>query len=605
MSLLVRAAVAAVALAMPAPASHAAAPVPANAGKALTFPYPAKAPVVLQINGVGTVRDRLTAMLKAALPDDTAELNKQVDEGLKQLLAERKLTAIPKDGRVFVVINDIEKLFENTPAVSLLLPVTGYKEFRESFLTADERKTFEAGKNGVDEAKVNLFGAEHAVYMIDLKEYVAITPDKATAETYSIKYTKAGTAALPPELARSFVAADVSLYVNLDVINDLYGDQIRQFKGLIDFGIQQGLMGGMIPGINKKQIEAAKVLLQGAFQAIEDCRGLVIAAEFRPEGLNLRLQATFAEDTASFKLLKSETPSPLTDLGKLPAGLNQYTGSKYGKKIAETLRGLNPEFAPADEDEKGNAAVEKAMKELLAAGPQGEVSCAGTPNVAITIGTYAEPKKAAAAVVGCYEAMSPGGRIQNVVLKDAPKVTQGAKKHKDFTFAEVRLSFDFEATVKDLPEGVKENMLAQIKRTVSEKMTAWVGTDGKTVVQVIAKDWDAASGALDQYFDGKKPVGDIAGFKLTRKNLPPDAGLLMMFETGQTITIILDSLRALEGTVPGFPKIGTVKPFKGAPTFVGIAVTLKGDTTTANLFVPGTAIAAGKTLLGDLFKTVD
>jgi hypothetical protein len=48
-----------------------------------------------------------------------------------------------------------------------------------------------------------------------------------------------------------------------------------------------------------------------------------------------------------------------------------------------------------------------------------------------------------------------------------------------------------------------------------------------------------------------------------------------------------------------------VKPLKGDPTFVGIAVTLKGDTATANLFVPGTAIAAGKTLLGDLFKTVD
>jgi len=90
-------------------------------------------------------------------------LNKQVDEGLKQLLAERKLTAIPKDGRVFVVVNDIEKLFENTPSVSLLLPVTSYKEFRESFLTAEERKTFEAGKNGVDEAKVNIFGAEFDV----------------------------------------------------------------------------------------------------------------------------------------------------------------------------------------------------------------------------------------------------------------------------------------------------------------------------------------------------------------------------------------------------------------------------------------------------------
>ena len=51
------------------------------------------------------------------------------------------------------------------------------------------------------------------------------------------------------ELAKSFVAGDIALYVNLDVINDLYGEQIRAFKGLIDFAIQQGAMGGMIPGL--------------------------------------------------------------------------------------------------------------------------------------------------------------------------------------------------------------------------------------------------------------------------------------------------------------------------------------------------------------------
>ena len=243
MSPLLRAALAVVALATLAPLSHAAAPVPGEAGKAITFPYPAKAPIVVQVNGIGAARDRLTAMLKAAVPDEVAALNTQVDAGLKELLADRKLTAISKDGRAFLVVNNIESLFENTPAVSLLVPVTGYNEFRESFLTADERKTFEAGKNGVDEVKVNLLGGEHAVYMIDLKEYVAITPDKGTAETYSLKYTKATTAAMPPALAKSFVAADVAVYVNLDVINDAYGDQIRAFKGLIDFGIQQGLMG--------------------------------------------------------------------------------------------------------------------------------------------------------------------------------------------------------------------------------------------------------------------------------------------------------------------------------------------------------------------------
>jgi hypothetical protein len=608
MSPFVRAAFAVLALAAPAalaPAARAAAPVPPDGGKAVTFPFPAKAPVVVQVNGIGAVRDRFTAMLKAALPDDAGTITKQLDAGLKQLLADRKLTAIPKEGRAFLVVNNIESLIENAPAISVLVPVTGYKEFRESFLTADEQKTFEAGKNGVDEVKMTVSGGEHAVYLVDLKEYVALTPDKATAETYSIKYARATTAAMPPELAKSFVSADVALYVNLDVINDAYGDQIRAIKGLVDFGIQQAAMGGMLPGINKKQIEAFKVVLQGAFQAIEDCRGVVLAVEFRPEGLNLRLQGQFAEGTTSTKMLTTEAPAALADVGKLPAGLGQYTGSKFGKKFAEVIRGLNPEFAPADDDEKGNELIEKRTKELLAAGPQGEVSGSSAPDVALTVGAYTEPEKAAKALAGCYSAMAAGGRIQSVVLKDAPKVTESARKYKGFTFAEVRLAFDFEATVKELPDALKENTLAQLKHRVSEKMGVWVGTDGKLVVQLSAKDWDAAAAALDEFLSGQKSIGATAGYKLTRKNLPQEASLLLLLETGQTITALLDTMRALENTVPGFPKIGQVKPPKAEPSFVGVAVTLKGDTATANLFVPGSAIAAGRKMLADLFKNLD
>src|SRR5262249_43850690 len=193
-----------------------------------------------------------------------------------------------------------------------------------------------------------------------------------------------------------------------------------------------------------------------------------------------------------------ETPGPLADVGKFPAGLGQYAGTKFGKKLTDVMRGLNPEFAPSDDDEKGNDLVDKRLKELLAAGPQGEVSASGASEVTLTIANYPEPEKAAKALVGCYSAMSAGGRLHSVVLKDDPKVTEGARKHGGFTFAEVRLSFDFEATVKDLPEGVRESTLAQIKRMVSEKMRVWIGTDGKTVVQGMAPTWKHAVSTLDK-----------------------------------------------------------------------------------------------------------
>ncbi|MDY3559135.1 hypothetical protein R5W23_006338 [Gemmata sp. JC673] len=605
MSLLFRAALAAVAfgssLAL-APAAGAA-PVPGDAGKAVTFPFPANAPVAVQVTGVGAARERLSAMLKAALPDEAKELDKQIDEALKQVLADRKLTAVPKDGRVFVVVNDIASLFEGEPAFAVLVPVSSYKEFKATFLTADERKTLGEGK-GVDEVKLSLMGAEHTVHMVDLKEYVAVTPDKGTADLYAGKFARATTAAMPAELARSFVGSDLAVYLNADAINNKYAEQIKGFKMLIDFGLQQAEMGGMLPGINKKQLAAAKVMLGGAFQALEDCRGVVLGAEFRPEGLNLRLQAQFADDTASAAVLKAERPGALADIGKLPAGLGQYAGTKFGKKFHDMMKGLNPEFAPADDDENGNAALEKHLTALHAAGPQGEVSGSGGAGANFTAAKYTDAKKAVAALTGCYEAMAAGGRLHSAVLKGAPKITKDARKHGAFTFTEVRVAFDFEATVKDLPEGLKENTIAQLKRALTEQMTLWIGTDGQTVIQVTAKDFDAAAAAVDAFLDPKKPVGETDGFKLTRKQLPADANALVLAETGQLVTVLLDSLKAMQDTVPGFPRLGKVQPLKGEPTFIGIAVTLK-DAATLNVFIPGEALAAGKKIVTRLLTNVE
>lgn len=603
MSPLVRAAFAAVVLAAaPMPAARAAAPVPGDAGKAITFPFPAKAPVVVQVNGHGAARDRLAAMLKNAVPDDVAEVTKLADEGIKELLGDRKLTAVPKDGRIFFVVNDIAALFDSRYTLSLLVPVTSYKEFRESFLTADERKAFEPGRAGVDEAKMTFFGEEHAAYMVDLKEYVAITPDKATAEGYAAKYTKATTAAMPAELAKSFVIGDLAVYVNLDVINDLHGEQIRAFRGLIDFALQQGAMGGMIPGLDKKQIEAAKVIIHGAFQAVEDARGAVLSVEFRPEGLNVRLQAQFADDTTSARVIKTENPGPLADVGKFPAGMGQYGGSKFGKKFQDAVRGLSPEFSPADEE--STAALAKQQKELYAAGPLGDISASSPPNVSVTVGSYTDPAKAVAAIAGSYEAMTAGGRVMAAVLKDAPKAKAGAQKHQGFTFTEIKLAFDFDATVKDLPDGVRESTRAQLKNNLSEKTTVWVGTDGKSVVQALGN-WDAVAAALDGYLDGKKTIADTAGYKLTRKNLPPEASYLMLMETGQTLTALMESARAMEGAIPGFPKVGAVKPLKGDASFIGMAATFKGDAATFNLFVPAAAVGTARKMLDGVIKKND
>lgn len=571
----------------------------------INLPYPAKTPLVLQVNGFEQARERLGALIAAAVPEDAAKFNKQIDAGVKQLLDGRKLTAVPKAGRVFFVVQDFAKLGEDEPAVALFVPVTGYKAFRESFLTADELKTVEKAGDGVDSVKTNATGDEATVFLVDLKEYVAVTPDKGTADAYAAKFPRGSTAAMGPDVAATFLTSDVSLFVNMDAINDQYGEQIRGFKGLIDFAFNQAGMGGQIPGLTKKQLEGVKGVLAGLFQGVEDSRGLVVGLEFRPEGLNARLQARFAPDSVTAGALKAEAPAPLAEVGNFPRGLTSYSATKLGKKIGDAMKALGAEFAAAEDDDDGAEAIDKLLAALAKAGPGAAFAAAHPPGTAITVTPYRDAAGAAAATTKLYQTLEAGGRVAAVVLKDKPKVAEKAKSHRGFTFAEVRLTFDFDATVASLPDNVRESTVKTLKRAANEKTTLWVGTDGKVLASVAAKDWAAAGGLLDAYLDGKGTVGGEAGFKLTRKNLPAAANLLSMTETGEMIQTWVEQLKSLGDSMPGFPQVGSVKPVKGEPTYMGVAVTLKADTATLDGFLPTTALNVAKKMLMPLFKNIE
>jgi len=612
MSCLVRIPVAAVALflltnASPTPI-RAAAPAP-PATKNVTLPYPAKVPAVLTIYGIERSRNRLAQTLKALPPADAATFKKELDGGLDELLKGRKLTAVGKDARAFVVVHDIARLFEVEPAVAVLIPVTNYKDFRGTFLTDDERKSLDTGKDGIDTIKTAAFGGEHAIYLVDLKEYVVLTADKSTAEVYTGKYTRALTGSMGPDIANSYLAADVALYVNMDVINDLYGDQIRQFKGLIDFALMQAQAGGMLPGLNKEELEAAKVVLTGLFQAVEDSQGVLLAVEFRPEGVNLRAQLKFVDDSPTGKMLKPETPDSMADISKLPRGFNNYGGTRLGKKFTDLFNQFTTEFAAPEDNEKASEQIKKLQTELVAAGSQWTLSAGSAPESSLAITGYQDATKAASAYTRLYKAVPAGGRVHDIVVKQKPTVTEKAQTIGGFTLTEIQVVYDFEATVKDLPDNVREATLSGMKRMTREKVTYWIGTDGKVFVQLTGKDWDAARKSLDQYLSGNSIVASAPGYQVTRKNLPATANVLLLFETGELIVSLLEQAKSAADSLPGggggLPPIGKVKPVKGEPTYVGLAVTLKQEIATIDVFVPGTALNVAAKMLTQLFKNVD
>src|SRR5262249_48794261 len=154
-----------------------AAPVPPDTAKGTIFPYPAKAPVVVCINGFDKARERLGKLLATAPPQDAGKLTQQPDDQNAKLLEGPKTTAGRREARVFVVLNDIAALFDGTPAISFLVPVTAHKEFLDTFLTKEERQSLDRGRDGVDAIKTTVTGDEMPAFLVDLKGYTAITPD--------------------------------------------------------------------------------------------------------------------------------------------------------------------------------------------------------------------------------------------------------------------------------------------------------------------------------------------------------------------------------------------------------------------------------------------
>ena len=68
---------------------------------------------------------------------------------------------------------------------------------------------------------------------------------------------------------------------------------------------------------------------------------------------------------------------------------------------------------------------------------------------------------------------------------------------------------------------------------------------------------------------------------------------------------MMDQLRATGDALPGFPKIPVLKTPKGEPTYIGLALVLKGEIATVTAFVPTSALSVGGKVLEPFFKNIE
>ncbi|HVK19680.1 MAG TPA: hypothetical protein VM533_22295 [Fimbriiglobus sp.] len=578
----------------------AAAPVGKGDWAKTELPVPAKSLVVVQLNGVGAAREKLAGFLDAAVPDLAAKAKQNIDAFLKDHLEGRDLSALTPDGRAYLVLTSFDGVFQGEARAAVLFPTADYKTFREKFLTPDERKTFEDGRGGVNRVE----SAGRTVYLVHraASGHVAATTDEEVAELLAGKFEPLTGAKIGETVAPVVVGSDVSVYVNLAEINDRYGDQLRQLRGLFQNLLQQG--GGA--GLDRRQVEQARVVYEALFQAIEDGTGLALGAEFRPDGLHLRVEAAFGKGTESAKLLAAERPAQLDRLGTLPRGEALYTAGQFSPGLARAVAAFSREFAAGEDEERAVRAIEQYTERLAGAG--GWQSAGSGPRGSLVVLTPEDPAKLVSAHQTVLRNLPEAGWYQNVVLKQKPEVRDADQSHRGFELTRAALVLDLEASAGNIPdENLRKATIESMRRLVSDRTTYWFGTDGKRYVQVSGKDWETARKLLDAYLDGKETVGSDVAFQSVLKQLPAEASQVVLADVGRTLGSFGDYMSAIVEALPAFPglNLGELKPFKGEPTYAGFALVLKPGSVGATVVIPAAAVKTGRTVLGPLFTPKD
>lgn len=579
-----------------------AAPVPVKVDYSKTeLPVPKDALVVVHVNGVGAVRDRLVKFLEAALPNKVAKFKKDFDTVLTDNFGGRDLTGLRQDGRVYLAVFGFDGFGQGTIPVAGLLP-TDLKSFRDKLLTADERKTFDPGKGGI--ATVELDGTEMFLVEMAKTGYLAVSPHKETAELFTKKFDPITGASIGEPVVGTVLGADFSVYVNLNAVNDKYGDQIRGFRDLINTVFGMGGM-GVIPGLDPAQLDAAKVVLAGLFQALEDGKGFGLGIEFRPDAFAVRAEMAFRTDTPSGKLLASETTSSLEALNDLPRGHAMYSAGKFGPSVVKSMQLLNREFAVGNDD-KAAELVTSYANLFGDASSQGTITVGSGVNRGLQVLTPREPAKLVEAYVKALKAVPKETRYQNVPMKEKPALKEADQTHAGFTLHRATIQLDFDAAVANLPdENVKKATIESMKSMMDEKMTYWFGTDGKRYIQVSAKDWETAKKLLDEYLAAKEKLGSDTTFQAVRTSLPAEATQLFAAEVSQTLTGVGGYMKSLMEAMPGFPggDIPELKPVKGqAPAYVGVAVVLKPGSAGFTAVAPAAAVKAAYAILAPVIE---
>jgi hypothetical protein len=578
-------------------AAHRLQAAPAPSTKSALAQLPGGSPIVVHLRGAEGTRDRFVALLKAALPDLVPLVQPKLDEWIKDGVQGRKLRGVPKDGPIFLFFTDMPRGNQNPPHLGILAKTTKYEEFRDNLLNDDERKEVKDNGKGVERGTLE----NEPVYFVNLSGWALMTPSEEVADLFTKKLDNTLDSRVSKPLADKLLASDLGVYLAVDLFNKHFADEIKEAREQAIKQIKEGAERTDLPAGTGQLLPLIQKSVEAIFQTVEDSKAFLFTVELRKAGAAIHAQTEIRPGTPTAKLFADVRPQPFEQMDQLPAARQGYTALDGGptlmRALGELMFGV---MADAGKDSSEAKAVKAAVDNLIKAGPGQLIEANGIPPGGLQVWSYEDSDKAVAAQLRLLEALPAGSTYQSGILKKKAAVKRDDQKYDGMALHRVDLVWDLDKLAdkagggKELADDQRKQIIKGLKRLRGEGVTCWLGSNGKAVYQVTARDWDGARKLLDEYKKGSNRIGDAPAYQAIRKELPRRASYVGVLDLTRYLVPLFEVVRPMLSMLPiplQIPEDYPAEPGQGTAGYLAVAATLESRALSVDLILSNEAIS--------------
>lgn len=523
---------------------------------ALLKAAPADVDVAIRIRGVEATRDDLLAMLKAMNPD-WANMAEGALAGPLTEFRERHGGHAYKTPFVALIRLGEAGGEGGPPPFAVLVPAEDYKG---TIKELSGGKDVELKHQDGDYDAFDGPDGHGTWYAAHSPGIVAFGPSKDLIASIAKRGGKTLDSVLTGAAGKSFSGGDIGVYVNAAALTKRYGDQIDQAR--------QGLMAaldhaGQQAG-NASMMEFVKDFYGGLFDSLKYADVLTLNVDLAEKGLHQAIFLKVKADSEIARSIAEVRSDRASGLGNLPTGSLGYVYMDVGAKTFERFMGMSMRMFGAGG--KSSPALEKATAELHA---MGRIETLGGMSMEKGMRGISEiwtgdPKKLIDAMLSLLRAMNEG---ETRIYKDF-KVDPATQAHRGMTFTHASGTLDPDklAELGGNNPAQQESLRAMFG---NGRLSYWYGTDGKRLLQVMTPNWEDAKSLVDTYLDGNRGIGQSAGFKAVRGELPDRASLLLIYSSQELVRMMARQF----ATVTRNPDLKPPADTPAEPAYLGVSLT--------------------------------